>query len=39
MYTTIDSDPDIDITVSTGTPVLTCYLGPGLVGIIFEKAN
>lgn len=31
--------PDIDITVSTGTPVLTCYLGPGLVGIIFEKAN
>lgn len=31
--------PDIDVTVSTGTPVLTCYLGPGLVGVIFEKAN
>ena len=30
--------PDIDVTLTTGTPVLACYLGPGLVGIIFESA-
>ena len=30
--------PDIEVTVTGGTPVLACYLGPGLVGIIFECA-
>lgn len=30
--------PDVEVTLSTGTPVLACYLGPGLVGIIFESA-
>ncbi len=30
--------PDIEVTLTEGTPVLTCYLGPGLVGIIFESA-
>lgn len=30
--------PDVEVTVTEGTPVLTCYLGPGLVGIIFERA-
>lgn len=30
--------PDIEVTLTTGTPVLACYLGPGLVGIIFESA-
>lgn len=30
--------PDIEVTVIGGTPVLACYLGPGLVGIIFECA-
>lgn len=30
--------PDIDVTLTTATPVLACYLGPGLVGIIFESA-
>lgn len=30
--------PEIKVTLSTGTPVLACYLGPGLVGIIFESA-
>lgn len=29
--------PNIEITVSTGTPVLAAYLGPGLLGIIFES--
>lgn len=31
--------PDIEVTLSTGTPVLASYLGPGLTGIIFESAN
>lgn len=31
--------PDIPVTVSTGTPVLASYLGPGLTGIIFESAE
>ena len=31
-------NPDIEVTVTGGTPVLACYLGPGLVGIIFECA-
>lgn len=31
--------PDIPVTVSTGTPVLASYLGPGLTGIIFESAD
>lgn len=31
--------PGQTVTVSTGTPVLAAYLGPGLVGIIFEKAE
>ena len=30
--------PDIEVTLTGGTPVLACYLGPGLVGIIFECA-
>ena len=30
--------PGVEVTVSTGTPILACYLGPGLVGIIFESA-
>lgn len=30
--------PDIEVTCSTGTAVLAAYLGPGLVGIIFESA-
>ncbi|MDY6083854.1 MAG: DegV family protein [Dialister sp.] len=30
--------PDINVTLSTGTPVLVAYLGPGLVGIIFESS-
>lgn len=30
--------PDIEVTVTGGSPVLACYLGPGLVGIIFECA-
>ena len=30
--------PVIEVTVTGGTPVLACYLGPGLVGIIFECA-
>lgn len=30
--------PDIEVTVTGGTPVLACYLGPRLVGIIFECA-
>lgn len=34
-----DEYPDIDVTLTTGTPVLTCYLGPGLLGIIFESAE
>lgn len=33
----VDLYPDVDITVSTGTPVLAAYLGPGLTGIIFES--
>ncbi len=33
------SYPDIHVTVTTGTPVLAAYLGPGLVGVIFEKAE
>jgi DegV family protein with EDD domain len=31
--------PGQTVTVSTGTPVLAAYLGPGLAGIIFEKAE
>ena len=31
--------PDIEVTLSTGTPVLASYLGPGLTGIIFESAK
>lgn len=31
--------PGIEVTLTTGTPVLTCYLGPGLLGIIFESAE
>ena len=31
--------PDIDVTLTTGTPVLAAYLGPGLIGIIFESAK
>lgn len=31
--------PDIEVTLTSGTPVLTCYLGPGLTGIIFESAE
>lgn len=31
--------PDVKVTLSTGTPVLASYLGPGLVGIIFESAK
>lgn len=31
--------PDVDVTLSTGTPVLAAYLGPGLVGIIFESSR
>lgn len=31
--------PDVNVTVTTGTPVLAAYLGPGLVGIIFESAE
>ena len=31
--------PDVPVTVSTGTPVLAAYLGPGLTGIIFESAE
>lgn len=31
--------PDIEVTLSTGTPVLSSYLGPGLTGIIFESAK
>lgn len=31
--------PDVPVTVTTGTPVLAAYLGPGLVGIIFESAE
>ena len=31
--------PDIQVTLSTGTPVLASYLGPGLTGIIFESAK
>lgn len=31
--------PGLPITVTTGTPVLAAYLGPGLVGIIFEEAE
>ncbi len=30
--------PDIDVTLTTANSVLAAYLGPGLVGIIFEKA-
>ena len=31
--------PDMDITLTTATPVLTAYLGPGLTGFIFERAK
>ena len=31
--------PDVEVTLSTGTPVLASYLGPGLTGIIFESAK
>lgn len=31
--------PDVHVTVTTGTPILAAYLGPGLVGIIFESAE
>ena len=31
--------PDIEVTLTTGTPVLAAYLGPGLIGIIFESAK
>lgn len=31
--------PDVHVTVTTGTPILAAYLGPGLVGIIFECAE
>lgn len=31
--------PDVKVTVTTGTPILAAYLGPGLVGIIFESAE
>lgn len=30
--------PAVNVTLSTGTPVLAAYLGPGLVGIIFESS-
>jgi DegV family protein with EDD domain len=29
--------PDVEVTISTGTPVLVAYLGPGLTGLIFES--
>lgn len=31
--------PDVEVTLTTGTPVLASYLGPGLTGIIFESAK
>lgn len=31
--------PEVNVTVTTGTPVLAAYLGPGLTGIIFESAQ
>jgi len=31
--------PGVPVTVTTGTPVLSAYLGPGLIGIIFESAE
>ncbi len=31
--------PDVKVTVTTGTPILAAYLGPGLVGIIFESKD
>ncbi len=31
--------PDVEVTLSTANSVLAAYLGPGLVGIIFEKAE
>ena len=31
--------PDVPITLSTANSVLAAYLGPGLVGAIFERAK
>ena len=31
--------PENEVTLTTGTPVLASYLGPGLLGIIFESAK
>lgn len=31
--------PDVPVTVTTGTAVLSVYLGPGLVAVIFESAE
>lgn len=31
--------PDVEVTVSTGTPIHAAYLGPGLLGLIFESAE
>lgn len=31
--------PDIEVTFTTGTPVLAAYLGPGLISVIFESAE
>ncbi len=31
--------PDIEVTLTLATPVLSAYLGPGLTGVIFECAK
>ncbi len=31
--------PDVEVTLTTATPVLAAYLGPGLTGVIFECAK